>query len=102
MEEKLDVLMKMMQEGFIGLNQQLQDMNQRLEKVESKIDVANGEIAVLREDVTGMKTQFTGHHMETDDNFTKIYEAVSDKEKAIEVLNKRVFEAEMMIAKLAK
>ncbi|WP_366988746.1 hypothetical protein [Bacillus thuringiensis] len=102
MEEKLDMLMKMMQEGFNGLNQQLQDVSQRLEKVESKLDVANGEIASLREDVTDMKKQLTAHRIETDDNFTKIYDAVSDKEMAIELLNKRVFGTETKIAKLVK
>ncbi|HHL0974069.1 TPA: hypothetical protein ACQUHP_005784 [Bacillus cereus] len=57
MEEKLDMLIKMMQEGFNGLNQQLQDVSQRLENVESKLDVANGEIASLREGVTDRKKQ---------------------------------------------
>ncbi|MBJ8038579.1 hypothetical protein, partial [Bacillus cereus] len=77
--------MKMMQEGFNVLNHQLQDVSQRLENVESKLDVANGEIASLREDVTDMKIQLTAHRLESDDNFTKIYDAVSDKETAIEV-----------------
>ena len=94
MEEKLDMLMKIMQEGFNGLNQQLQDVSQRLEKVESKVDIANGEIASLREDITDMKKQLTAHHIETDDNFTKIYDTVSDKGIAIEVLNKKVFGTE--------
>ncbi|PEF60811.1 hypothetical protein CON35_28850 [Bacillus cereus] len=91
-----------MQEGFKGLNQQLQDISQRLEKVESKLDVANGEIASLREGSTEIKKQIMAHRIETDDNFTKIYNTVLDKERAIEVLNKRVFGAETKIAKLIK
>ncbi|MED2764162.1 hypothetical protein P4283_19220 [Bacillus thuringiensis] len=102
MEEKLDILINMMQEGFNNLHQQLQSVDQRLEKVESKVDVANGEIASLREDVTGVKRQVTAHRLETDDNFTKLYHAVIDKKIAIEVLNKRVFGTEAKIAKLVK
>ncbi|RGP45264.1 hypothetical protein BTW32_26015 [Bacillus thuringiensis] len=77
-------------------------MDQRLEKVESKIDVANGEIASLREDVTDMKKQLTAHRIEIDDNFIKLYDTVSDKETAIDLLNKRVFGTEIQIVRLAK
>ncbi|XKK19983.1 hypothetical protein HFP66_01775 [Bacillus sp. A17A.1] len=98
LEEKLDMLMKMMQKEFNGLNQ----LSQRLENVESKLDVANGEIASFREDVTDMKKQLTAYCIETDDNFPKIYGVVSDKEIAIEVLNKRVFGTETNIGKLVK
>ncbi|WP_242319023.1 hypothetical protein [Bacillus cereus group sp. BfR-BA-01349] len=102
MEEKLDMLMKMMQGGFHGLSKQLQDVDQRLEKLESKFDVANGEIASLREDVTDMHKQLTAHRIEISNNFIKLYDTVSDKETAIELLNKRVFGTETQIARLEK
>lgn len=56
----------------------------------------------IQSDITEIKTQLKAHRIETDDNFTKLYHAVSDKEMAIEVLNKRVFGTETKIAKLVK
>ncbi|MBG9617624.1 hypothetical protein [Bacillus cereus] len=50
MEEKLDMLMKMMQEGFDGLNK-------RLDGLEDNLNVVKTEVASLCEGVTVVKQQ---------------------------------------------
>ncbi len=47
-EEKLDMLMKVMQEGFDGLNK-------RLDGLENHLNVVKAEVASLREDTTIVK-----------------------------------------------
>lgn len=73
-----------------------------LQQILSKLGEIQSDMNGFKTDITEIKTQLKAHRIETDDNFTKLYHAVSDKEVAIEVLNKRVFGTETKIAKLVK
>ncbi|WP_186319420.1 hypothetical protein [Bacillus toyonensis] len=52
-----------------------------------KANVANRKIASLREDVTGITKQIIAHRIAVEDHFIKLYNAATDKETEIEVLN---------------
>ncbi|EKS8373725.1 hypothetical protein P4418_22415 [Bacillus thuringiensis] len=73
-----------------------------LQQILSKLGEIQSDVNGIKTDITEIKTQFKAHRIETDDNFTKLYHSISDKETAIEVLNKRVFGTETKIAKLVK
>ncbi|WP_144519149.1 hypothetical protein [Bacillus thuringiensis] len=72
------------------------------QRILSKLGEIQSDINGMKTDITEIKTQLKAHRIETDANFTKLYNATSDKETAIEVLNKRVFGTETKIAKLVK
>lgn len=65
-----------------------------LQQILSKLGEIQFDLDVMKKDVKEMKKELKAHQIEADDNFTKLYDAVSDKEIAINVLTKRVFGAE--------
>ncbi|WP_142348950.1 hypothetical protein [Bacillus toyonensis] len=77
---QLNTLVKIVQDGF-------NEIDQCLETIELKANVANRKIASLREDVTGITKQIIAHRIAVEDHFIKLYNAATDKETEIEVLN---------------
>ncbi|WP_113608218.1 hypothetical protein [Staphylococcus aureus] len=70
-------------------------MEELLHKIIDKLDK-------IDKDIQEIKTDLKAHRMETDDNFTKLYKLVEDKDVEIDVLNKRVFKNETTVERIKR
>ncbi|HFJ9308505.1 TPA: hypothetical protein ACGW6R_006149 [Bacillus cereus] len=57
---------------------------------------------MISSEVKEIRKEMKAHLMEIDDNFTKLYKLVEDKDVAIDVLNKRLFKNETTIERLKR
>lgn len=68
---------------------------EKLDRLDEKVDTIGNEIKEIRKEMQA-------HRMEIDDNFTKLYKLVEDKDVEIDVLNKRLFKNETTIERLKR
>ncbi|MGI2710413.1 hypothetical protein [Bacillus cytotoxicus] len=70
-------------------------MEELLYKIIDKLDK-------IDKDIQEIKTDLKAHRIETDDNFTKLYHLVEEKDVEIDVLNKRLFKNETTIERIKR
>lgn len=70
-------------------------MEELLHKIIDKLDK-------IDKDIQEIKTDLKAHRIETDDNFTKLYHLVEEKDIEIDVLNKRLFKNEATIERIKR
>ncbi|MDH2890402.1 MULTISPECIES: hypothetical protein [Bacillus cereus group] len=70
-------------------------MEELLHKIIDKLDK-------IDKDIQEIKTDLKAHRIETDDNFTKLYHLVEEKDIEIDVLNKRLFKNETTIERIKR
>lgn len=70
-------------------------MEDLLHKIIDKLDK-------IDKDIQEIKTDLKAHRIETDDNFTKLYHLVEEKDVEIDVLNKRLFKNETTIERIKR
>ncbi|MEB8556611.1 hypothetical protein P4G69_33015, partial [Bacillus cereus] len=56
----------------------------------------------IDKDIQEIKTDLKAHRIETDDNFTKLYHLVEEKDVEIDVLNKRLFKNEATVERIKR
>ncbi|MGH0854833.1 hypothetical protein ACRS52_21290 [Bacillus cytotoxicus] len=56
----------------------------------------------IGKDIEEIKTDLKAHRIETDDNFTKLYHLVEEKDVEIDVLNKRLFKNEATVERIKR
>ncbi len=77
-------------------------MEELLTKILKKLDDVDKKVDKVSGDVQELKQELKAHRMEIDDNFTKLYKLVEEKDVEIDVLNKRVFKNETTVEKLKR
>ncbi|EEM62104.1 hypothetical protein bthur0008_63420 [Bacillus thuringiensis serovar berliner ATCC 10792] len=70
-------------------------MEDLLHKIIDKLDK-------IDKDIQEIKTDLKAHRIETDDNFTKLYHLVEEKDIEIDVLNKRLFKNEATVERIKR
>ncbi|HDR7812720.1 TPA: hypothetical protein QCY18_005273 [Bacillus cereus] len=70
-------------------------MEELLHKIIDKLDK-------IDKDIQEIKTDLKAHRIETDDNFTKLYDLVEEKDIEIDVLNKRLFKNEATVERIKR
>ncbi|AJA23892.1 TPA: hypothetical protein ACR3Z0_006081 [Bacillus thuringiensis] len=70
-------------------------MEELLHKIIDKLDK-------IDKDIQEIKTDLKAHRIETDDNFTKLYHLVEEKDVEIDVLNKRLFKNEATVERIKR
>ncbi|GAB6463398.1 hypothetical protein bcgnr5390_65600 [Bacillus luti] len=70
-------------------------MEDLLHKIIDKLDK-------IDKDIQEIKTDLKAHRIETDDNFTKLYHLVEEKDVEIDVLNKRLFKNEATVERIKR
>lgn len=77
-------------------------MDDVLMKILEKLDRLDGKVDLIGSEVKEIRKEMQAHRMEIDDNFTKLYKLVEDKDVEIDVLNKRLFKNETTIERLKR
>ncbi len=77
-------------------------MDDVLAKILEKLDRLDEKVDTIGSEVKEIRKEKQAHRMEIDDNFTKLYKLVEDKDVEIDVLNKRLFKNETTIERLKR
>lgn len=77
-------------------------MDDVLIKILEKLDQLDEKVDLIGSEVKEIRKEMQAHRMEIDDNFTKLYKLVEDKDVEIDVLNKRLFKNETTIERLKR
>lgn len=77
-------------------------MDDVLMKILEKLDRLDEKVDLIGSEVKEIRKEMQAHRMEIDDNFTKLYKLVEDKDVEIDVLNKRLFKNETTIERLKR
>lgn len=77
-------------------------MDDVLAKILEKLDRLDEKVDTIGNEVKEIRKEMQAHRMEIDDNFTKLYKLVEDKDVEIDVLNKRLFKNEATIERLKR
>lgn len=77
-------------------------MDDVLTKILEKLDQLDKKVDTIGSEVKEIRKEMQAYRMEIDDNFTKLYKLVEDKDVEIDVLNKRVFKNETTVEKLKR